>query len=162
MPGSAPMDYGHDQDRLGGLYGVEPRREERKSGSLEHFGAMLMTRYPARSKTLAPGFSATRYAAHYVVPATESHGKFTVDAPAVWRCAEGGEAKTAAELDLDGYTPDWEQLERTGNQVYAFTTWSHLLGEDRAPHWRLVIPFAEPIGVECSPSAFEAALERFE
>lgn len=143
--------------------GTHPRGERRR-GSVAQFVELLTTRRRAYGKLNAPGFSATRYRPHYTHRFTStSTGEvmtFTVDAPACWRNAAGVESLSAWVGDLDHREPDWARLERTGNLVIAYSTWSH--DPPANPCYRIVTPFAAPVAVECWPSVYAEALGRFE
>lgn len=142
--------------------GTNPRGERRRS-RLDQFVELLTTRTRAPSKSLAPGFSATRYKPEYVAEAHASDGKiikFTVTAPSVYRNKSGVESLSAWVGDVDHHEPDWQRLASTGNLIVCYTTWSH--DPDTNPSWRLVVPFAGPVAVEDWPAVYAAAVERFE
>jgi hypothetical protein len=66
---------------------------------------------------------------------------------------------SALVLDLDHAEPDWTRLQRSGNLIVAWQTWSHTRAD---PHWRLVVPVPAAIAVEEWPSVFRPGLRRFE
>jgi hypothetical protein len=141
--------------------GTHPRGERRRS-SLEQLIDVLTTPHRVLIKENAPGFSATRYRDHYVHEFVGRDGqlaRFEVNAPGCWRSSAGVELVTALVLDDDGHTPDWAALERTGNLVVGYTTWSH---DESEPRWRLVVPFAEPVAVEHWAAVHRAGVERFD
>jgi hypothetical protein len=142
--------------------GVSPHGERRR-GTLEHFVAFLIERRIARTKASAPGFSATAYRQHYVHETyseiSQKIIRFAVDAPAAYRSGAGVESQSAWVGDLDHDEPDWARLQRTGNLIVTWQTWSHSTAD---PHWRIVVPVVAAIAVEEWPSAFMLGVERFE
>src|SRR5215471_12928958 len=141
--------------------GVSPRGKRARSRH-QQLVELLTERHVVPVKELAPGFSPTVYREHYEAHVVGEDGRlrtFAVDAPAAYRCTDAVAALTALVLDSDHHEPGWDELERTGNLIIAYTTWSH--SEDD-PRWRLVVPLAHPVPVEDWPAVWRAGVERFD
>jgi len=141
--------------------GVSPRGKRARSRH-QQLVELLTERHVVPVKELAPGFSPTVYREHYEAHVVGEDGKlrtFAVDAPAAYRCTDAVAALTALVLDSDHHEPDWDELERTGNLIIAYTTWSHTQDD---PRWRLVVPLARPVPVEEWPAVWRSGVERFD